>query len=374
MSMTILVLGGYGTTGSCIVSLLLKETSAKIRIAGRNFNKAAEAAKAWNDCSESSRVEAVMCDAAKPEDLAKAFVGIQLVVVSSCTAEFTQNIAVAALNAGADYLDLMYPPYKLKVLRSLSEQITRGGRCFITEAGFHPGLPSALVRYADRCLSGVQKANVSTVMRIKMQGPMPESAYELVEAFKDFKARIFKNGSWQEIPMTSLKDFPKPKFGAIYGAQLCTPMFLEELQELPLLVPSLQETGFYVAGFNWFVDYFLLPAILFSLQLFPQATIKPAARLFFWVLKYFSTPPFGVCVRLDAGRKTDGEESKLNIMLCHENAYVFTAIAVTACLLQYLDGTIRKPGLFIMGHLVDPLRLIADMQRLGVQINSAPEQ
>jgi saccharopine dehydrogenase (NAD+, L-lysine-forming) len=37
-------------------------------------------------------------------------------------------------------------------------------------------------------------------------------------------------------------------------------------------------------------------------------------------------------------------------------------------MLQYLDGSIAKPGLWIMGHVVNPPRLMEDMKRMGVEV------
>jgi saccharopine dehydrogenase (NAD+, L-lysine-forming) len=42
-----------------------------------------------------------------------------------------------------------------------------------------------------------------------------------------------------------------------------------------------------------------------------------------------------------------------------------------ACLLQYLDGSIRKPGLWLQANLVEPNRLLKDLERLGVAVEIA---
>ncbi len=147
---TFLLLGGYGYTGACLVPLLLQETNIRIRVAGRNLEKAKAAAKHWNRLFPGDRVEAVRADAADPESLRQACSGIHFVLVASCTARFARNIAVAALESGADYLDVMFPQSKLPLLRSLADRMTEEGRCFITEAGFHPGLAAALVHYANQ--------------------------------------------------------------------------------------------------------------------------------------------------------------------------------------------------------------------------------
>jgi hypothetical protein len=36
--------------------------------------------------------------------------------------------------------------------------------------------------------------------------------------------------------------------------------------------------------------------------------------------------------------------------------------------LQWLDGGIRRPGVHMMAHAVDPARLLRDMERLGIEV------
>lgn len=56
----------------------------------------------------------------------------------------------------------------------------------------------------------------------------------------------------------------------------------------------------------------------------------------------------------------------MRVIARHDNAYEFTAIPIVAYIRQYLDGSIAKPGLWMMGHIVDPTRLIQDMGRMGI--------
>ena len=58
----------------------------------------------------------------------------------------------------------------------------------------------------------------------------------------------------------------------------------------------------------------------------------------------------------------------MEITLYHHDAYMFTAIPVAACLLQYLDGLIRKAGLWTQANIVEPNRFMKDMERMGVHI------
>jgi hypothetical protein len=53
--------------------------------------------------------------------------------------------------------------------------------------------------------------------------------------------------------------------------------------------------------------------------------------------------------------------------IAHPDGYELTAIPVVATLFQYLFGSARKPGLWKMGQIVDPVRLMNDMEKLGSQ-------
>jgi len=89
MSAKVLVLGGYGTTGTTLSELLLEYGDAEIVLAGRNRAKGEKAAAALNERFP-GRATARVADAADAASLARAFDRIDLV-------------AAAALNAGADW-------------------------------------------------------------------------------------------------------------------------------------------------------------------------------------------------------------------------------------------------------------------------------
>ena len=55
-----------------------------------------------------------------------------------------------------------------------------------------------------------------------------------------------------------------------------------------------------------------------------------------------------------------------------EKAYDLTAIAGESMAEQLLDGSARRPGLHRMGLIVDPDRLLADMEAMGVRVETSP--
>jgi len=364
---SILILGGYGNTGKYLAPLLLSQTDVRLVLAGRNKEKAQQFAAQLNDQFKGDRVSGVFADASNITSLNQVFKDVDFVLVASSTVKYVQEVATAALESGVDYLDIQYSQKKVPILKSLEKEIEKAGLCFITEAGFHPGLPAAMVRFVAPNFSCLKKAIVSSVIRPEKVLPLSDSLYELVEEFKDYQSLFYKDGNWLKAKM---RDMRKIDFGGQFGQQYCFPMFLEEMRPLPELFPSIKETGFYIAGFNWFVDWFVTPLIVLALKIFPQKGIRPMGKLMHWGIKTFSSPPYGVVLKIEAEGEKDGEKKKMIVSAFHEDGYQFTAIPVVACLLQYLDGSIRKPGLWMMGHIVDPLRLIEDMKRMGVQINA----
>ena len=81
-----------------------------------------------------------------------------------------------------------------------------------------------------------------------------------------------------------------------------------------------------------------------------------------------SKPPHVVALKVEAKGQLDGNDAQVIVRVAHPDGYELTAIPVVAYLLQYLDGTARKDGVHMMGHIVEPARLFTDMQKMGVQV------
>jgi len=369
-----LILGGYGNTGRLITRLLLQETDVRLVIAGRNIEKAKTTAAEFNRDFPGERVTPGYADASDVASLKTVFQGVDLVVVASSTVKFTRQVAKTALEENLDYLDVLFSTKKIAVLKSMSTEIEMACRCFITDGGFHPGLPAALVRYAALGFDRLEKAQVGSVIKQDWKGLAVENATmdELLEELNDFQMVFYKGGQWKKASLVSTADYLKMDFGREFGMQWCAPMLLEEMRTLPELFPSLQETGFFVGGFNWFVDWVVMPLALAALKISPRRSLRPMGKLMRWGLNVFSKPPYATMLKVEASGLKDGAARARQVTIYHPDGYVFTAVPVVACLLQYLDGSFQKPGLWTQALIVDPTRLMKDMERLGIEVIDTP--
>ncbi len=367
----ILILGGYGNTGLQLARLLLGTTDVRLILAARTLSRATNAAAQLNTEFEGQRVAGAFADASDPDSLRPVLDGVRMLVVASSTAADVQPVAETALEAGCDYLDVQYSTAKLAALQKLAPDIEAAGLCFITDGGFHPGLPAAMVRYVATHFDRLESAIVASVIKIDWSGLKlsPSTLDEFVGEFRDFQTLHFHNGRWQNAGLVTLMLPPTVDFEGVWGRQPGMPMFLEELRALPDSYPSLREVGFFVGGFNWFVDWFLSPVILGVLKVAPHRGVSLMARLMRWGLNVFSRPPYGTLLRLEAKGVEHDAPKMVTMTIAHPDGYLLTAIPVAACLLQYLEGRIRKPGLWLQANIVEPERFMGDLARLGAEVH-----
>lgn len=361
---TILILGGYGYTGKLLARHLLAQTNANIIISGRNLEKA----KAFARELDNPRVATRQADAADFVCLHQALQGVTLCLVAAPTTHHAETVIRACIHAHVDYLDVQFSSKKLSALYAVENEIVQAGLCFITEAGYHPGLPSAMVRYAAKKLDRIESALTAGYLNLK-NIPYTEAVDELMEAFLDYQAQVYKNGTWTKPSAWEMHQF---NFGDMVGNRTCYSMFFEELRALPALYPHLKEAGFYISGSNLLTDLIITPLVLLGLKLAPKRGIRPLGKLMWWGMGK-SKPPYLVMLKVEAKGELNGRQTQVQISVAHPDGYELTAIPVVACLKQYLEGTARKNGIHMMGHIVEPVRLFNDMQTMGVEISEAQD-
>ncbi len=194
-----------------------------------------------------------------------------------------------------------------------------------------------------------------------------DTAEEMAGEFMGMDSSYYQNGRWHKAIMAGMGGMLTLDYGEPFGKQYAVPMGLAEMRRLPELIPSLQDTGFFVGGFNWFTDWFVMPIVAVGVKIH-AGWKRPLGRLLLWSLRKFSRPPYGTVLRMEARGIKQGSPSALDVQMSHEDGYVFTAIPAVACLLQLLDASIRQPGLQWQALIVEPQRFLADMARMGIDI------
>jgi hypothetical protein len=359
---TFLILGGYGYTGKLLTRHLLTQSKAKMILAGRNLEKARAFADELND----QRVSVARVDAADADALHAALQGVDLLLVAAPTTRHAETVIRAALDAKVDYLDVQFSNRKLTILKELEAEIKKNGLCFVTEAGYHPGLPSALVRYAAAQLDNLESALTAGFLNMGKSLPYSEAVDELMEGFIDYQAQVYKDGVWTKPNQWDMRKF---NFGVEIGRRTCYSMFFEELRTLPEMYPSLKNTGFYISSSNWLADLLITPIVMAGLKIAPKRGITPLGKLMWWGMQQ-SPPPYIVALKVEAKGLKNGQQAQVEVRIEHVDGYELTAIPVVAYLLQYMDKSARRPGLHLMGQLAEPVRLFEDMQKMGVRIIS----
>jgi saccharopine dehydrogenase (NAD+, L-lysine-forming) len=358
----ILVLGGYGLAGFPLGRLLLEHTAANVVLAGRSREKAESAADELAS-AHPGRVHGIAADAATRESLDAALSAVDLVVDCTPTTRNVEMVTAAAIDASVDYLDILYGPGKLSVLEKKADLIRDAGLCFVTEGGYHPGLPSTLVRYAATQLDTLDSAVVAGVLHQPI--PYTEAVTDLVREIQNSKQMAYEDGNWREISWSEIRQID---FGPPFGVQPCYAMDFPELHGLPEQL-GIDELGCYMAGWGKAIDWGVI-GVWYALRLgrFDWGA-RLGARLMCWLSYRTIKPPYGVVLKLEAEGSRRQEPVRLEVYIAHDDGYMLTAVPTAACLMQLLDGSIRRPGLHMMGHIVDPVRLMADMEGMGVSVS-----
>lgn len=365
----VLILGGYGATGRMLARLLLEHTPLRVTLAGRNAARA-EAAAARLATAFGPRVDWVVADAASAESLTAVVAGVDLLLVASSTAVHTQTVARAAFHAGADYYDILYSPAKLSVLRSLEPEIRRNGCCFITDGGFHPGLPAILVRRAAGLLDELHTAQVGSVVQQDWRAvdPSPETVAELLDTLADTDAALYAEGEWRRPRLRDGVLRRRMEFGEPLGSRACYAMALEEMRALPQQYPTLRSTGFYVGGFSLLIDWGVVPLAMLGQRFAPHRSRGWLTRLLGASLRRGSNPPFRTVLKLEASGVREGKPATLELDVAHPDGYFLTAACVLAGVQQLLDGSARRPGVWLQGQAMEPGRMLTDLERVGVEV------
>ncbi|MDV7395881.1 hypothetical protein RZS08_31105, partial [Arthrospira platensis SPKY1] len=116
-------------------------------------------------------------------------------------------------------------PEKTRLLDTFAHRFREAGITYITDGGFHPGVPAALLRYAETRFDSMEKGNVYSAMKIDWAGLdfAKETVQELLDEFRSNRLAIYQDGLWKDQSVMKVFEYD---FGKPFGKQYCAPMFL----------------------------------------------------------------------------------------------------------------------------------------------------
>ncbi len=359
----IVVVGGYGNAGREIVRLLLEHTEEPLVVAGRDLSRAQRLV----DTLGGDRVGARRVDVTHPGSLREALGEASVLIVAAGTSADWRVSVEAALDTGCHQLDIQIGSAKNAGLRAMDAQVRDAGVSVITDCGFHPGVPAAMVRLVAEQIPDLSMAVVTSWIGINWRelGPFSDSTVaEMVSEFADYRYEALVGGRWQAPKGTREVVFPEP-----FGRQKVAAMGLDEMRAVAAEVPTLTETGFYVGGFPAPVNYGVIPVVYAGMKVAPQLSARPLGHLLDWGLRTFSRPPYGTVLQLDAA--SGGRPARPVLRLSHTDGYLLTAAPVVATVQQLLTGATR-PGVHLQGMYVEPTAFFSDVAAMGVHLWRAP--
>lgn len=368
--MRIVALGASGNAGREIAGLLGPGLAAgdELVLAGRDPGRLARTREVIDT---PAAVSTATCDAEDQGAVRALVEGAGLVVVTVSRPDLVGGLARAVLDAGADWFDtLLSTPAKAGPLQALAGEIAGRGRCFVTDGGFHPGLPAALVRWAAGRLSELHEADVVGALRVDWRaGTLADST--VAEMLSEFTA--FDMVAWVDGEPRRLRwgECPRVDFGPPIGRRTCVPMPLAEMDALPRRYPSLRRCGFYIGGFGATMDYLALPVLMAMARV---ESWRPATiRLCRWAVAHLASPPppHQLALQLTAVGTHDGSPATASVSVRGEDGYLLTAAPAVSCLRGLLDGSIRRPGLHLQAHLVDPDTLLRELAGFGLAVETS---
>jgi NAD(P)-dependent dehydrogenase (short-subunit alcohol dehydrogenase family) len=364
----VVILGGYGETGRRIARLLASRGRGPVVVAGRDLAKAEGLADALSRSVGRARIEPLEVDAADRAALASALEGAALLVNATSSAAPIGSVVGAALDAGVDVVDLQLVPGGAEALRRMSPEVEAADRCVVAQAGFHPGVPAALARWAGASMDEVDEVWSAGLLRARGGIPYTPAVDDLVELFRGYRAHVLEGGVPRPVRFWRADAYPRVDLAFGFGRCVTTVWDLDEVLRLGEALPGLRRAGFSIAGFDPVTDLVVSFVVMAALPFSGRRGVARLGRLLCWSTRTFARPPFGCVVQADvAGRRQD-EPIQLRVALFHEDGYELTAIPAVSMIEQLLEGSVRRPGVHLMGLLVDPERLLIDVEGMGVRV------
>ena len=356
----ILIVGGYGGAGKSISRLLASYDQYEIITAGRTLAKALKHTEHLQNEFPGGVFKAIEVDINNREKLTDIIREVQLVIVA-VPLDYQNSLSLidAVLKSkNAHYIDLSPGKEKHLAFSEMKQAIDASRHLFILDAGFEPGVPGFMARWA---LSELDKPEELLIEGVYRDPEIPDGGIKDIIRHNE-PAYILKNGTLKKASPFKMKitEFPQG-----FGKAISVPIWMPELQSIPTKY-NLKSMAYYHSGINGLANIIMLSWQMIFNKFLPM---RIGVSLFRWAIQNFTKKPFGGVIRVS----TKSPHLKREITISHNELYEATAIPVVATARLILKKVPDQFGFFLMGEWVPKNEFLHNLQALGMKISLKDE-
>ncbi len=354
------VIGGYGSTGSVVATELSKSASSTILVGGRNLEKAnAQAAKI------AGKVVAAKVDVLDANSLDAFCKRCEIIVnCASPLIVLQDRVAQAALRARCHYVDAASLMIVKDRMLLHNQEIKDAGLCFVTSAGWLPGVSEVAPAYAVMQARASMDEIDSVTLYFGDTGEWSENAFQeaayVMHRLGFSKRGYFRNGQW--VPTNIREAQRKIDLGNRIGPQTYYMFSFPEMDEL-------------AAGLGdcTFTAYACVPgartAISSALVALLPLPASVGGRMLHNAFRKNRLPVGGFIVVKVAGRSKQSSR-ELTVQLIYEEGQEYWVNGVVPATVARLiaEGKEVKPGINYVASAINPATMMSELQKAGLDL------
>jgi hypothetical protein len=353
------VIGGYGATGSVVVSELRMSCPGEIRIGGRDLARGKALAATFD-----GRVSAMQVDALDAASLDRFCAECSVIVhCGGPVMRLLDRVAQAALRSRCHYVDLAGLTLVKERLLPRAQEITELGLSFVVSAGWLPGLTELLPVYAHARAKAVMDAVESLTVYFGDSGDWTAVAYQDMAWFLRRvglrKPGYFHKG--ERVPVRMSQASPLVDLGGRVGPRRFSLQSLPEQDEIARRLND-SDVFFYshLPGFR-----VALAAVVAALVPLPNGW---SVRLLQSAFRRATFPVGGFVVAKVLGR-SQGRPLALTAEIVYDRhrEYWVNGLAAATVARLLAEGNGVRPGVHFLAEAVDPISLMAELRKAGVE-------
>jgi saccharopine dehydrogenase-like NADP-dependent oxidoreductase len=351
----ILILGGYGHSGTHASSELYHTTHHTITIAGRSRDKARGLAK-----SLGSRAEGIVVDPECRKSLLEAMSDARLVI--NCFKPSrgpNRQIAETALESRCHYVDISNYDELKGILNGRERQIFRNELVWCTSAGILPGLTSILARYLAEMLDSIDRMSIFFLFQESLT---QTSSVADTESLLSGDIGLYRKGRWKKPWPTDIK---RVSFFHPFGERVCLPIKIYDMAGLPekYAIKSFETYGTY--GSTSSLRMLLISVLCWMNR---KARLKAISSAGASSRRKNGTDDVrGFAIQAHATGIKHRKRTRLVLEATHNNSHKATGIAAATAARMILNGTLCVPGISqLVDCLDDPIPFVRDISDRGL--------